>query len=67
MEAVGDSLRAQPPILAIERTDRMARRAIDPVFGCVESSGGTGTEETGAGDAALLRAYVDEMEEKGPD
>jgi hypothetical protein len=70
MDVVGDSLRAQPPILAIERTDRMARRAIDPVFGCIESSAPAGVadrEGAGAGDAALFRVYADEMEEKGPD
>lgn len=73
MEVVGDSLRVQPPIFAIERTDRMARTAIDPVFGCVEFSApatGTGVadrEATGAGDTALLRVYPEETDENGPD
>lgn len=69
MEVVGDSLRAQPPILAIER---MARSAIDPVFGGVESSvattgtGVTDLEGPGTGDAALPKVYTEEIEETGP-
>lgn len=67
MVAVGDSLRAQPPIRAIERTERMARIAIEPFLLC-SSPSGTGVEprETGgAGDGTRARVWEDEIDENG--
>jgi hypothetical protein len=61
MTVVGESLRPQPPSRAIERTDLIARTAIEPDFVSVGWVGG-GMEIAapirgeGAGEAALLRA-----------
>lgn len=60
MVAVGDSLRAQPPIRAMERTERIARMAREPDLGCELSStskSGRGVPDLDAGravDIALL-------------
>lgn len=71
MSVAGDSLRPQAVIRAMERTDLIARTAMDPVCGGDPSSlrgrlGGMDRAAEGAGDAERLRVEAEEMEEDGP-
>lgn len=70
MVAVGESLRDHPPIRAMDRTERIARSAIEPVFGSSASFSGTGVaarDDTGRGEAERRSVCADDIEETGGD
>lgn len=70
IEAVGDSLLVHPPMRAIDRTERIARTAMEPFFGCgLSSPSGVGVDERdlggGTGEVARLSVEAEEIDAGG--